>query len=286
MILNAVTGNFGKTIMFFEGSPAEDTSTPDEVDAAVDAMRGGEIDVVFIAGANPVFTMPPSARIAEALQKVPFVVWAGGVPDETAAMASLLLPAHHPLESWRDTAPRAGVRGLGQPVMQPVFDSKPVGDILLAAAGEIVERETSVDGHRGGRQGRMARAGSQSGQRESGRFLDQRPARRRIVRGTASLGAQARHVSLQSRRCRPRRRWNFPSMPIRIFFFTTGAARTSRGCRNCRSRSRKSCGTAGPRFIPRRRASSASRKDDVIEIKTEHGAIEAPVLVESTCVPA
>src|ERR1700683_1087403 len=108
MILNSVTGNFGKTIMFFEGSPAEDTSTPDEVDAAVDAMRGGEIDVAFIAGANPVFTMPAAARIAEALQTVPFVVWAGGVPDETGAIASLLLPAHHPLEAWRDTAPRAG----------------------------------------------------------------------------------------------------------------------------------------------------------------------------------
>ncbi len=153
MILNSVTGNFGKTIMFFEGAPAEDTSTPDEVDTLVDAMRGGEIDVAFIAGANPVFTMPLSARIAEALQKVPFVVWAGGVPDETAAMASLLMPAHHPLESWRDTAPRAGVRGLGQPVMQPVFDSKPVGDILLTAAAGIAGRETSVGEHRGGRQG-------------------------------------------------------------------------------------------------------------------------------------
>src|SRR5260370_22569433 len=51
-------------------------------------------------------------------------------------MASLLLPAHHPLESWRDTAPRAGIRGLGQPVMQPVFDSEPLGDILLAAAAK------------------------------------------------------------------------------------------------------------------------------------------------------
>ena len=136
MILNAVTGNFSKTIMFFEGAPAEDTSTPDEVDAAIDAMRGGEIDVALVAAANPVFTMPPSSRIAEALQKVPFVVWAGGVPDETAAMANLLLPAHHPLESWRDTAPRAGIRGLGQPVMQPVFDSKPLGDILLATAAK------------------------------------------------------------------------------------------------------------------------------------------------------
>ena len=97
--------------------------------------------------------MPPSARIAEALQKVPFVVWAGGVPDETAAMANLLLPAHHPLESWRDTAPRAGIRGLGQPVMQPVFESKPVGDILLDVGCESVERETSVGDHCGGRQG-------------------------------------------------------------------------------------------------------------------------------------
>ena len=133
-ILNAVTHNFGKTVMFFEDAPAEDTSTPEDVDAAIAAMRDGKIDVVVVAGGNPVFTMPASARIAAALQKVPFVVWAGGVPDETAPMANLILPAHHPLESWRDTAPRAGVRGLGQPVMQPVFDSKPVGDILLASA--------------------------------------------------------------------------------------------------------------------------------------------------------
>lgn len=134
MLLNAVTGNFGKTMMFLEGAPAEETSTPGEVNAAVEAMRAGEIDVVIVAGANPVFTMPRSAGVAEALQKVPFVVWAAGVPDETAAMASLILPAHHPLESWRDINPRAGVRGLGQPVMQPVFDSRPLGDILLGAA--------------------------------------------------------------------------------------------------------------------------------------------------------
>src|SRR5260370_15722392 len=70
------------------------------------------------------------------LQKVPFVVWAGGAPDEAAAMASLILPAHHALESWRDTLPRANIGGLGQPVMQPVFYSKPVGDILLTAAAK------------------------------------------------------------------------------------------------------------------------------------------------------
>src|SRR5216683_740366 len=133
-LLNLLTGNFGKTVMFLDGAPAVEAGTSDEVDAAINAMRDGRIDVLLIAGSNPVFTMPPAARVAGAIQKVPFVVWAGGVPDETAAMANLLLPAHHPLESWRDSTPRAGIRGLGQPVMQPVFDSKPVGDILLASA--------------------------------------------------------------------------------------------------------------------------------------------------------
>ncbi|HSR57517.1 MAG TPA: 4Fe-4S dicluster domain-containing protein, partial [Candidatus Binataceae bacterium] len=43
-------------------------------------------------------------------------------------------PIHHPLEAWRDTFPRAGVHGLGQPVMQPVFPSRALGDVLIAAA--------------------------------------------------------------------------------------------------------------------------------------------------------
>jgi anaerobic selenocysteine-containing dehydrogenase/Fe-S-cluster-containing dehydrogenase component len=131
-LLNAVTGNVGRTMVFLDGAPAEAVTPPDQVEAAVDAMHDGKIDVLVIAGGNPVFSLPPALRAAEALQKVPFVAWCGTVPDETAAMASLLLPAHHPLESWRDTAPRAGVYGLGQPVMQPVFQSRATGDILLA----------------------------------------------------------------------------------------------------------------------------------------------------------
>ncbi|HEY6393769.1 MAG TPA: 4Fe-4S dicluster domain-containing protein, partial [Candidatus Binataceae bacterium] len=51
-----------------------------------------------------------------------------------------LLPIHHPLESWRDTAPRPGVRGLGQPVMQPVFESRPLGDLLIDSASKVGAR--------------------------------------------------------------------------------------------------------------------------------------------------
>ncbi len=136
-ILNAVTGNLGRTVQFLEGMPSEAVSGRDDIAAALDAMRGGGVDVlIVIGGANLLYAMPPAWRAAEALAKVPFVVWTGGVPDETAGAAHLLLPVHHPLETWRDTNPRAGVYGLGQPVMQPVFDTKPLGDILIAAALE------------------------------------------------------------------------------------------------------------------------------------------------------
>jgi anaerobic selenocysteine-containing dehydrogenase/Fe-S-cluster-containing dehydrogenase component len=133
-LLNTVTGNTGRTMVFLDGAPPERAAAPDDLAAAMTAMRDGKVDVLIVAGSNPVFTMPPALRAVEALQKVPFVVWCGGVPDETALMANLLLPVHHPLEAWRDTWPRAGVRGLGQPVMQPVFTSRPTGDVLLEAA--------------------------------------------------------------------------------------------------------------------------------------------------------
>jgi len=134
-ILNAVTGNVGRTMVFLDGSPAEAVTRPDQVKTVIQAIRDGQVDVVVVAGgANPVYSMPPAWGFAAALKRVPFVAWMGDAPDETAAAAHLLLPVHHALESWRDTAPRAGVYGLGQPVMQPVFPSRALHDVLIESA--------------------------------------------------------------------------------------------------------------------------------------------------------
>jgi anaerobic selenocysteine-containing dehydrogenase/Fe-S-cluster-containing dehydrogenase component len=135
-ILNAATGNLGRTMQFNDGEPPEAVSKSDEIAAALEAIRDRHVDVVVIAGSNPLYSMPPAWKAREAFGNAGFVVWMGTVPDETAEAAHLLLPIHHPLESWRDIFPRAGVHGLGQPVMQPVFDSRPLGDILIALANQ------------------------------------------------------------------------------------------------------------------------------------------------------
>ena len=133
--INALAGSVGKGMSFLAGAAADTESRPAETSAVVQAIGAGQVDVVVIAaGANPLFTMPAAWGAATALGRAPFVVWFGDAPDESAQAAQLLLPTHHYLESWRDSAPRAGLYGLGQPVMHPVFASRQLHDVLLESA--------------------------------------------------------------------------------------------------------------------------------------------------------
>ena len=198
-------------------------------------------------------------------------------------MANLLLPAHHPLESWRDTAPRAGIRGLGQPVMQPVFDSKPLGDILLSAAAKSVAsaklpwttppRPSRPNGSR------WLPGRNQTSERVSGTRSDAKA----VVRGAAArVGAQARHLAFKAP-VPTRPRWNCPCTPIRTFFFTTVAAPTSRGCRRLPEPVTQLVWDSWAEIHPETARKLGVATDDIIEIKTRsRKAIEAPVLVEST----
>ena len=132
-LLNYVAGNVGTTVVFgSDGDVGWDGASDYRAMLELaDAMRAGEIDVAILHDVNPVYTMPAGANFSEALASVPFVVSTSSCPDETASRADLVLPTHTPLESWGDVEPRAGVRGLMQPTMQPRLDTKHFGDLLL-----------------------------------------------------------------------------------------------------------------------------------------------------------
>lgn len=102
--------------------------------ALVDAMKGGQVGVLLVHGANPVYSMPPASGFADALAKVPFVVSLQSIPDETSERANLVLPDHAPLESWGDAEPRPGIRGIVQPTLRPIYDTRALVDTLLDAA--------------------------------------------------------------------------------------------------------------------------------------------------------
>jgi anaerobic selenocysteine-containing dehydrogenase/Fe-S-cluster-containing dehydrogenase component len=97
----------------------------------IQQMNAGQVRVILLDGANPVYTVPGGMKFREALAKVPVRVSFSTFPDDTAKMATHLLPQSHFLESWGDYVPQPGVFELVQPVMKPVFNTKAMGEIVL-----------------------------------------------------------------------------------------------------------------------------------------------------------
>jgi anaerobic selenocysteine-containing dehydrogenase/Fe-S-cluster-containing dehydrogenase component len=134
-LLNAAVGAVGKTVRFGPDAAYGRVSPYAEMAALTQAMVKGEVELLLLGpGVNPGFTLPGGLRFAEAARKVPMVVSFANRPDETTALAHLVLPDTHWLETWGDYSPREGVVGLLQPTMAPVRDSRPVGDVLIALA--------------------------------------------------------------------------------------------------------------------------------------------------------
>ena len=131
-VLNFVAGNLGETVRFGANLAAADGYAA--LAGLTKAMGAGEIALALVHDANPAYTLPRATGFADAFRKVGYKVSTALHLDETAALCDLLLPQHHALERWDDLRPRAGVYGLMQPVMEPVFNTLPAGDLLLRVA--------------------------------------------------------------------------------------------------------------------------------------------------------
>ncbi|MGH7779362.1 MAG: molybdopterin-dependent oxidoreductase [Candidatus Binataceae bacterium] len=283
-ILNAATGNLGRTVLFLDGAEVEPVTASSDVSATMAAMRDGKVDVAVINRANPIFTMPPSMRMAESLQRVPFVVWMGTVPDETAQMASLLLPAHHPLETWRDNAPRPGVRGLGQPVMQPVFASRAAGDIMLAAAGKTASKlpwQTTADAVKAQWLGLAPQDANHDAQiefwtkvrREGGLYTQAKPAAVKL--STASLKTPPPDSSSPG--------LTFVAYPHIFLYDGRGADKP--WLQEIPEPVSQIVWDSWAEIHPATASKLGVAKDELIELRTEHGTIEVPALISSNVHP-
>ncbi|HEB13209.1 MAG TPA: hypothetical protein ENI11_05990, partial [Actinobacteria bacterium] len=146
-ILNFLAGNVGKKGGVFFNSPSpldnniEQSITVKGLSELSDKMAATEVAALLVYNVNPVFNMPEAVRFDENLRNVGFIVSFSSFMDETTAMADLILPSHTYLESWGDFVPLVdgGRRAVGlmQPVVMPVFNTRPVGDVLLSLAKNI-----------------------------------------------------------------------------------------------------------------------------------------------------
>jgi len=140
-LLNYVTGNIGQTVRFDSMAAAGRVSSYGEFRELIEAIERGEISVLLLAGVNPLFTLPEAGRMRQALNKVSLIVSVSSFLDETASAAQLVLPENTFLESWGDYEPWEGKRGIQQPAMEPLYDTRSLGDILLSTAARFEKKE-------------------------------------------------------------------------------------------------------------------------------------------------
>jgi anaerobic selenocysteine-containing dehydrogenase len=100
-------------------------------------MAAGRVQILFVHGSNPLFSLPSLCECGDALANVPFIVSFASAMDETSALADVILPDHTNLESWGYHAPaladRPIVSGM-QPVVRPLYETRATGDVWLALA--------------------------------------------------------------------------------------------------------------------------------------------------------
>ncbi|MBI3947476.1 MAG: hypothetical protein HY321_16255, partial [Armatimonadetes bacterium] len=121
-------------------------ATMAETRAFLQRAAAGEFDTILILNANPVYSLPPDLKAAEALGKAKTVICLNTVEDETVAqVGTWALPINAPAESWGDYEPQAGIHTLMQPAMGTYFQSREAGDVLvqLARAAGVALSEVS-----------------------------------------------------------------------------------------------------------------------------------------------
>ncbi|MBI4911906.1 MAG: 4Fe-4S dicluster domain-containing protein [Acidobacteria bacterium] len=116
-------------------APSRQKEGDDEaLGACIEDMASGRVDAVLLAGVNPLYDLPPA--FAAAFHKVPLRVGMGLSLDESALACTHLAPDHHWLEGWRDAEPAAGLAAVGQPLINPLFQTREALESFLAWVGK------------------------------------------------------------------------------------------------------------------------------------------------------
>ncbi len=128
-IINLLLGNVGKTVL--PGLLRKPKSNLSEILKTSKELNAKAANLLITYNCDPVLNLPVEAGFEYGVKKSKLHVSFSSHFNETTRLADIILPANTSLESWGDANPRPGVKSLMQPVMQAVFNTKEVGDILI-----------------------------------------------------------------------------------------------------------------------------------------------------------
>jgi molybdopterin-containing oxidoreductase family iron-sulfur binding subunit len=133
--LNHLLGNYGATLDLTQPSLQRQGSDAD-LEVLLRDLEAGKVSALFLYGVNPLCELPGGTDLLAALKRVPLVVGFAERVDESAALAHVVCPDHHFLESWGDAEAVSGVVGLFQPTIQPLGNTRSVLESLAVWTGK------------------------------------------------------------------------------------------------------------------------------------------------------
>jgi len=143
-MLNAILGNDGRTVST-KGAlqAASDQSDAADIESLIAEMKAGKVETLLIDRANPVYEMPVASGFSDALKQVKNIILIGDHLNDTAELATHVLPTSHYLEAWSD-AESHGSYSIVQPVIRQLHDTLPALEILGRLANSNVSAYEQV----------------------------------------------------------------------------------------------------------------------------------------------
>jgi molybdopterin-containing oxidoreductase family iron-sulfur binding subunit len=139
--INEAIGAGGKTIDW-SSTVNYRKGTDAEIITLTNDLNAGNIGALLVYSANPAYSFVGADKFIAGLKKCPVTVSFSGKMDETTELCKYTLPSHHWLESWGDAEAQTGHISLIQPLIHPLFKTRPFQTALLKWSGNPLDYET------------------------------------------------------------------------------------------------------------------------------------------------
>ena len=150
--INSTLGNVGTTVTYTEPfQPNADVAQIDQLRQLVQEIDSGAVKMLVILGGNPAYNTPADLRLdlnrfrvdgndTEG-RKVPLRVHLGQHFNETAELCHWHVSEKHFLEMWGDSRAYDGTVSIVQPLIEPLYDSKSIYEVVQLFARENFDKK-------------------------------------------------------------------------------------------------------------------------------------------------
>ncbi|MDP9042523.1 MAG: molybdopterin-dependent oxidoreductase, partial [Bacteroidota bacterium] len=133
--INEAIGANGSTITW-DATNLTRQGIDHEFAALVSDMNQGKVSTLLVYDVNPAYDYADSKNFKAGLQKVKTTISFTGRLDETTEQCKFVLPSPHFLERWGDAQPKTGYISMMQPVIAPLFMTRPFEESLMSWSGK------------------------------------------------------------------------------------------------------------------------------------------------------